>query len=129
MEEVVGLKNSVLNKIYLIYTKYIPHFIAFLYFGYTLLGFCGIDWNLMGCIFHVSLLIWIQMLFTSFRFKYCQVHRLPIYYIGTNELITSVDYYIGIPIKEFNLLVIHLLLIAILIFGYSYYYVKFKLKK
>ena len=128
MEKEVELGNRLLNKIFLIYTKYIPHIVAILYAIYTLLGFYGIDWNLMGCVFHVSLLIWIQLLFTSFRFKYCYVHRLPIYYIGLNELITCVDYYIGIPISEFNLLVIHILFICLMIIGYSFYYVKFKLK-
>ena len=129
MEKEVELGNRLLNKIFLIYTKYIPHIIAILYAIYTLLGFYGIDWNLMGCVFHVSLLIWIQLLFTSFRFKYCYVHRLPIYYIGVNEFITCLDYYIGIPINDFNLIILHSILICILIMGYSIYYVKFKLKK
>ena len=128
MEKVVELKNKYLNKVFIIYTKYSPHLLALVYFIYTMLNFCGIDWNLIGCFFHVSLFVWIQLLFTSFRFKYCYVHRLPIYYIGLNESITSLDYYIGIPVNIINLLIIHLLLISILIFGYSYYYIKFKLK-
>ena len=117
-----------LNKIFLIYTKYTPHFLAFVYGIYTLLGFFGVDWNIVGCLFHVSLIIWIQLLFTSYRFKYCYVHRLPIYYIGLNEIITCLDYYIGIPINEFKLLVVHILLILFLILGYSFYYYKIKSK-
>jgi len=116
------LESRVLNKIFLIYTKYTPHFLAFVYGIYTLLGFFGVDWNIIGCLFHVSLTIWIQLLFTSYRFKYCYVHRLPIYYIGLNEVITGLDYYIGIPINEFKLLVIHILLMLFLILGYSFYY-------
>ena len=123
------MENRNLNKIFLIYTKYSPHFIAFVYMIYTFFGFCGIDCNLIGCFSHVSFLIWIQLLFTSFRFQYCYVHRLPIYYIGINELITSLDYYIGIPINVLNLLILHLLLIIVLIFGYSFYYIEIKNKR
>ena len=99
MEKVVGLKkDKTLYKVFLIILKYIPHLFAFTYTLYTLLGFCGIDWNIIGCFFHISLFSWIYLLLTSIIFKFCYVHRLPLYYIGVNEFITSIDYYIGIPI-------------------------------
>lgn len=125
MEKVVGLKkDKTLYKVFLIILKYIPHLFAFTYALYTLLGFCGIDQNIIGCFFHISLFSWIYLLLTSIIFKFCYVHRLPLYYIGVNEFITSIDYYIGIPIQEFNLIVVHALLIIFLIFGYSIYYIK-----
>lgn len=130
MEKVEELKNKKLqHKSFLIILKYIPHFIAFTYIIYTILGLCGIDTNIMGCFFHMSLISWTYLLFTSIIFKFCYVHRLPLYYIGINELITCLDYYIGIPVKDFNLIVIHALLIIFLIYGYSYYYIKFKFIK
>lgn len=67
------------------------------------------------------------MYLASFTFKYCYVHRLPLYYIGVNELLTNLDYYIGIPIETINLFLIHLSLLIIVIFGYSIYYIKYKL--
>jgi len=45
-----------------------------------------------------------------------------------NELLTNIDYYIGIPIKDINLFLIHLTILAFVIFGYSVYYIKFRLK-
>lgn len=44
-------KNNIFHKSYLIYLKYSPHFLSFMYVIYTILEICGIDWNLMGCIF------------------------------------------------------------------------------
>lgn len=130
MEKVEKQKNhNLFHKGFLIVLKYIPHFIAFIYAIYTLLGFCGIDSIVVGCFFHISLVSWIYLFITSLLFKFCYVHRLPLYYIGTNELITSLDYYIGIPVEDFNLIIIHSLLIISLIFGYSYYHIKCKLKK
>jgi hypothetical protein len=46
----------------------------------------------------------------------------------SNELLVDIDYYIGIPIDEIKLLLIHMTAIMLLIFGYSYYYIKYKLK-
>ena len=117
------------HKIFLIILKYIPHIIALLYVIYTLLSFIGIDAVILGHLTHISISSWIFMYISSIVFKYCYVHRLPLYYILVNELIINIDYYIGIPIEDIKLLLVHLTIIIFLIFGYSYYYVKFKLRK
>ena len=122
-------KSNLIHKSFLIILKYIPHSIAIIYIIYTILGLCGIDNNIIGCFFHISLISWLYLLLTSILFKFCYVHRLPLYYIGINELITCIDYYIGIPTEDINLIAFHALLIISLIFGYSYYYLKYKLKK
>lgn len=32
-------------------------------------------------------------------FKFCNLHKIPLYYVTLNMVITMVDYYIGIPIN------------------------------
>lgn len=127
MEKEEELRKSN-HKTFLVITKFIPHVSALMYALYTLIQFAGIDPIIIGYFFSYSLLPWVYMLITSYVFRYCYVHRLPLYYILLNEILTITDYYIGIPINEFNLLLIHLLLIALLIFGYSYYYYIKRLK-
>lgn len=120
------MERNLRHKSYLIITKYIPHFTAFIYVIYTLLGFLGIDLIELGHFVHISLMSWIYFYLNSFVFKYCYVHRLPLYYIALNEILVGIDTYYRIPISDFNLLVIHIILIGILIFGYSYFYIKYK---
>jgi hypothetical protein len=95
---------------------------------YTLLCFAEIDPLILGQLTKMSLFSWLFMFLTSIIFRYCYVHRLPLYYIALNELLTNIDYYIGIPIKDINLFLIHLTILAFVIFGYSVYYIKFRLK-
>lgn len=121
------LERKVINRIFLISLKYIPHIIALLYAIYTICSFKGLDLLWAGHLTHLSILPWIFMYLASYTFKYCYVHRLPLYYIGINELLTNLDYYIGIPIETINLFLIHLSLLVIVIFGYSIYYIKYKL--
>lgn len=129
MEKAEELRNKQLKyKSFLIITKYFPHVSAFMYALYTLLQFADIDPIILGYLLDYSLLPWLYMYLTSYVFRYCYVHRLPLYYILINEVLTITDYYWNIPVNEFNLLLIHLLFIACLIFGYSYYYIKYKLK-
>ena len=117
------------HKSFLIIIKFIPHFIALFYVIYTFLGFLGIDAIVLGYFVNVSLLTWIYIYLNSLIFRYCYVHKLPLYYIITNDAITIIDNYYNIPISDFNLIVIHLQLIGLLIMGYSFYYIKFKLNK
>ena len=126
MEKEVELKNLLRHKILLVLIKYVPHLIAFAYAIYTFLNIFGIDLNIFGCFFHVSFSTWIILYSLSIVFKYCYVHRLPIYYIGANELITSLDYYLDIELDYFIFIVVSLLMSCLLIFGYSYYYVKLR---
>lgn len=123
------VEKNVKHKSFLVLLKYLFHIEALLYIIYTLLGFLDIDAIILGYFANVSIVTWIFMYLTSIIFRYCYVHRLPLYYILVNEILVITDYYVGFPISDRELLVIHLLLIWILIFGYSYYYIKYKIKK
>ena len=129
MEEEEKVENSLSHKSFLIVLKYIPHITVFGYIIYSLLGFLGFDEIWIGYIFHLSIISWLFLYLTSFIFKYCYVHRLLLYYIGLNELITISNFYLTIPLSDNKLLIVHLLLIALLIFGYSIYYKNVKINK
>jgi hypothetical protein len=126
MEKEAKLKNSVSHKTFLIILKFIPHIVAFLYALYNILEFLEIDTTILGHLIHVSVFPWIFLYLTSKIFRYCYVHRLPLYYIASCDIITITDYYIGIPISDISLLNLHIFLISLLIFGYTYFYLKNK---
>lgn len=128
MEMEEKLINQRKNKRFLLEIKYIMHILGINYVIYTLFQFIEIDLWPINYIATVSILTGYVLYRISKRFYFCYVHRLPLYYILVNQVLTIIDYYIGIPVSVFHLLIIHLLLIALLIFGYTYYYIKFKLK-
>lgn len=114
------------RKIFLILTKYIPHIIGFLYVLYTILSFLEFEPISIGYIASVSVLPWVYLYSASWALEFCYVHRLPLYYILLDEVLLVVDNYLTIPINVYNLFVIHLMLIGILVFGYTFYYIKLK---
>lgn len=124
--ELASIRN---RKIFLILTKYIPHLIGILYVLYTMLCFFEIDPISIGYIASMSILPWIHLYSASQALEFCYVHRLPLYYILIDEILLITDDYLCIPLNIYNLFALHLLLIGLLIFGYTYYYIKFKLKK
>ena len=118
------MENSLKHKSYLVLLKYIPHLAAFMYMIYSIFQFLDVDLIIVGHIIHISIISWIFMLLSSIVFRFCYVHRLPLYYILLNDTTTVIDYYIGIPVSDFVILNYHILLIGLLIFGYTYYYVR-----
>ena len=122
------MERNLKHKGFLIILKYIPHVSAMFYIIYTLLTIIGIDPLIIGHLTSISVFPWLYMYLTSHIFRYCYVHRLPLYYIAVNESLVNLDYYVGIPVDNVKLLLIHLTIMIGLIYGYSYYYVKHKLK-
>ena len=118
-------ERNVKHKSYLILLKYIPHFASLMYIVYTIFQFLDVDLIILGYFINISITSWFFMMLSSIVFRFCYVHRLPLYYILINELTTVIDTYIEIPISVNKLLGLHLIFIGLLIFGYTYYYLKY----
>lgn len=124
METVEKQSRNLSHKSFLIILKYIPYLMAVGYAAGTLGDFFGYDLIGLGYICNVSIFSWLFMILTSVIFKYCYIHRLPLYYIVVNDLLNITDYYIGIPIDVKSFLVLHLLVIFTFMSLYIYSYVK-----
>ena len=116
------LRKLLNDKIFLVSLKFIFHIEGLAYMLYSILSYFDIDAVYIGYVADISLFPWILMYMLSIRFYFCYVHRLPLYYILINEIITDTDFFIGIPISDRWILTTHILIIGVFIFIYSYYY-------
>lgn len=113
-----------LYKIELLIIKFIPYIIALLYIANNLLSYFGIDLPVLSLIGGTSILTILFLYISSFVFRFCIYHRLPIYYIVLSDIIAYYDIEIGIPLDDRNLFTLHLIIIGILILLLVYF--KFK---
>ena len=104
--------------------KYIPILISFIYVLNTFAAFVGIDIPAANNIAGMSLLTWIFMYIATIVFKFCSYHRMFLYYILIVDTINIVDYYIGIPVSDFQLLMIHSIITGISLFIILFLYLK-----
>lgn len=116
--------NKTLYKSTLFLLKIIPYVLALIYIVYTAFAFFNIDLIFLGYLAHMSVLPWIFLYLASYVFKFCTVHRLPLYYILVNDTITIIDAYIGIPLGWFNLLMLHTVIVGIFLFLIMYFHQK-----
>lgn len=118
-----NLRSKYLYKILLILLKYIPLIISLFYIINTLTAFVGIDMPVLSNIAGMSLFTWLFMYISTWVFRFCIYHRMFLYYILITDIVNITDYYIGIPVSDYNLIIIHGLIIGISLFLILYFYV------
>lgn len=126
MAKVENLRSKYLYKILLILLKYIPIIISLFYLLNTVTALCGIDIPVLSNFAGMSLLTWLFMYIAAWVFQYCIYHRMFLYYILATDIINIIDYYIGIPVNDFGIIVIHSILIGVSLFLILYLYIKSK---
>lgn len=104
--------------------KVIPMLLALSAILGMMLDFFGIDNYLFSLIGGVSFFPLLFLYIISFVFRFCVYHRMFLHYVVANNLLTYYDYYIGIPVSNAGLFMIHMLLIGIFLFLILYFYRK-----
>lgn len=118
--------NKTWYKIELYLIKNIPVVMACICLSNTILSYNGIDLTILSYIGGTSLLELMFLYVSSYVFKFCIYHRLPIHYLSINWIINVIDEYIGIQIANKSLLMLYVIIAGITIILMLYF--KFKLK-
>ena len=72
----------------------------------------------------MSILPWIFMYLSATVFRFCLYHKMSLHYILVTDIINIIDYYVGIPIEDLELLMIHGTITRLFLFVILYLYVK-----
>lgn len=110
------LRNKLLYKTELGLLKVIPMVIAFGYLLNTFLSFFEIETDLLSHMVGLSFLPLLFLYISSYAFRFCEYHRMFLHYVVANNLITFIDYYIGIPVSDLQLLMIHVIIAGVCLF-------------
>ena len=113
-------------KLLLVLLKYIPILISLVYVLNTFATYVGIDIPAANNIAGMSLLTWIFMYIATIVFNFCSYHRMFLYYILIVDIINIIDYYINIPISDFQLIMLHTIVTGISLFIVLFLYIKKK---
>ena len=91
-----------------------------------LFDFFGLEGYIFSYIGGISILPLAFIYLASYAFEFCSYHRMFLHYVLANNILTSIDYYIGIPISNLSFFMVHMFLIGILLFLVLYFYKKEK---
>ena len=111
-----------LYKLLLITLRLIPMLLALSAMTGMFLDFFGMDSSIFSFIGGISLLPLIFIYLASYVFRFCEYHRMFLHYVVANNLLTYTDYYVGIPISDKSLFMVHVILIGVFLFLVLYFY-------
>lgn len=126
MEKAENSVSKPMYKVFLLILRGIPYIISLCYIAFTTAFYFGLELNVIGYIGSCSVLTWLFLYISSFVFKFCKYHRIPLYYVLLNDIINVIDTYIGIPISTNNFFVLHIAILGAIIIVYSYLRIKCK---
>ena len=104
-----------LYKIELLLIKVIPFIIMCCYVVNSVLSYFEINTIILSIIGGMSILPLIFLFVSSFVFRFCIYHRLPLYYILITDIINYYDNTIGIPMSNKSLFVLNMIIVGIFI--------------
>jgi len=117
-------RSKYLYKWELFTLKVITYWVALIYLLNVVLSYFNIETDFLSHIGGASVLLVVYLYISSFSHNFCRYHRIPLHYVVVNNILTMLDYYIGIPIDDRELLELHLILAGIAIL--LVIYLKFK---
>ncbi len=121
--------TKALYKIELYLIKIIPYIIATCCLLNTILSYFNIDLVIFSTFSGLSILTAAFLILSSFVFKFCIYHRLPIYYTLVSDIISYIDCIIGIPVANRTMFTIYLALAGITILLIIYFKFKVCMKR
>lgn len=125
MDVEANLKSKYLYKILLLILKGLPIIISFCYLFNTILSYFGYNIEVLSYLCGMSLFPWVFIYISTIVFRFCIYHRMFLYYILISDIINIIDYYIKIPISDFKLLMLHIIISGISLFLILYLYVNY----
>lgn len=119
-----AVENLRLHKITIGVLKIIPMLLALTTLLNQILSYFGIDLEVLGYLGGVSLLPMIFLYLASYCFQFCNYHRMFLHYVVVCDILTLIDYYIGIPVSALLMLLIYLSIAGIALFIILYLHQK-----
>ncbi len=113
-----------LHKIAVFLLKIIPMLLALLYIIATIFDSMGYAFSATIINYVAFFLVYSFLYVISYVFSFCFYHRMFLHYIIIVNIIKIIDYYIGIPLDNFKILQLYLIITAISLFIILYAYVK-----
>lgn len=118
------LGNKYLYKLFIIISKYLPYVISItqmlgIVFNYFEISCVWLSF-LGGC----SLGVLVILFLISYVFRFCSIHRIPLYYTSFIYLMRLIDEIVGIPISALMLFRVHAIIAGITILLYGFYFYK-----
>ena len=115
------LKKST-SKLLIVYLKVLPSILAIVYIANIILSYFNIE--IEAAAYIIWLLMWIFIYLSAIVFRFCFYHKMFLWYILASTTLSTIDFYIGIPVSNTRYLMLHIVLLGIFLFAILHKHMK-----
>jgi hypothetical protein len=123
VEESSSLSNYK-HKLFLGFLKILPMVMAGLYLLNTILSYFDLDLTIFSYLTGVGVIPWLFILVASYLFRFCEYHRMFLWYIMVNNILCWIDEEYGLPVSDRGFFVLHIIVAGIFLFLVLYFHQK-----
>lgn len=122
--EVNSSLNNYKHKLFLGFLKVLPMVMAGLYLMNTVLSYFDIESRVFSYLSSIGIIPWLFIMIASCIFKFCEYHRMFLWYIMVNNLICWIDERYTLPISNWNYFILHIIIAGLFLFLVLYWHQK-----
>ena len=116
------LRSKSLYKAVLVLLKIIPMLLALFDMVNTVIGIFGFECHWISYFGGISFLTLAFLYLASYVFRFCKYHRMFLHYVLLTNTISVIDFEFGIPVSNYTMLCVHIVLLGLLLFLVLYFY-------
>lgn len=116
------------SKLFLGFLKILPMIMAAMYLGNTILSYFYIESRGFSYLSSLGVIPWAFIMFASYRLRFCEYHRMFLWYILVNNLICWTDERHTLPIDNWNYFILHIIIAGLFMFLVLYFHQKCRKK-
>ena len=119
--------NNYKHKVFLGFLKVLPMIMAGLFLLNTVLSYFYIEVSAISYLAGVGIVPWLFIMVASYIFKFCEYHRMFLWYILVNNILCWLDYEYTLPISNRSLFLVHIIVAGGFLFLVLYFWRRCKL--
>ena len=127
-EENSRLSNYHQSKLFIGFLKILPMLMAVMYLANTILSYFYIESRTFSYLSSVGIIPWAFIMMASYRLRFCEYHRMFLWYILANNLICWTDERYTLPIDNWSYFVLHIIIAGLFLFLVLYFHQKCRKK-
>lgn len=118
----VSLNSKTRYKFFLGFLKVIPMVMAGLFLLNTVLSYFDIDYSIFSYLAGIGFIPWLFILLASYTLRFCEYHRMFLWYILVNNIVCLIDDNYRLPVSDRGYLVLHFIVAGIFLFLVLYFH-------
>lgn len=112
------------SKLFLGFLKILPMLMAAMYLANTVLSYFYVESRLFSYLSSLGIIPWAFIMAASYRLRFCEYHRMFLWYILANNLICWTDERFALPIDNWSYFMLHIIIAGLFLFLVLYYHQK-----